>query len=103
MEPIRVTIDGRITHINSHKSKTTIDELRPLVVEFVSKIELDGEFNQQLAEEIQALDINKEIFTRMLNDLDSYLEFNDIEADEVNFPFEEWLPQMILIDDNYKA
>lgn len=103
MEPIKVNAINGITHINSHKSEVTMDELRPLVTEFVSKLELDGEFDVMLLEKIQALDINKNIFTKMLNDLDSFLEFYDIESDEVNFPFEDWLPQMLLIDDNYKA
>lgn len=103
MEPIKVNnIDG-ITHINSHKSKTTINELRPLVAEFVSQFELEGIINQDLIEHIKELDINQDIFNKMLNSLNSFLEFDDLDVDEVNFPYEEWLPQMLLIDDNYKA
>jgi hypothetical protein len=102
MKPIKVnSID--VPHINSHKSETTIDELRPLVTEFVSKLELKGEFDTELLAKIQSLDINQDVFTKMLNDLDSFLEFHDVDSDEVDFPYEEWLPQMILIDDNYKA
>ena len=102
MEPIKVnSID--VPHINSHKSNTTIDELRPLVAEFVSKFELEGELNQSLLSKIKELDINQEVFNKMLNNLDSFLEFDDANNDEVNFPYEEWLPQILLIDDNYKA
>lgn len=103
MKPIKVNAIDGITHINSHKSETTIEQLRPLVTEFVSKLELEGEFDAVLLAEIQSLDINQNVFTKMLNDLDSFLEFHDVDTGEVDFPYEEWLPQMLLIDDNYKA
>lgn len=104
MEPIRITtVMTGVEHINSHKSKVSEDELRPLVAEFVSKLELEGEYDIAILEQIQSLKINHEIFNKMLNELDSFLEFYDIDDDEVNFQYEEWISQMLLIDDNYKA
>ncbi len=101
MEPIKVTTNSKITHINSHRAKTTIDELRPLVTEFISLLEVSGEFNEELYNEIVNLDINVEVFAKMLNELDLFMEFDDI-PDESNFPYQEWLPQLLLINENYK-
>lgn len=104
MDAIRITAAATgIQHINSQKSIVTEDELRPLVTEFVSKLELHGEFNTDILEQIQLLEINHEIFNQMLNELDSFLEFDDVDDDEVNFPYENWISRMLLINSNYKA
>ena len=100
MNPIRVT-NSRTTHINSRKSETTVDQLRPLVVELVYSLELRNEFNQEIYNKLSSLDINMSVLQKMLNDLYSFIEFDDV-PDQVNFPYEEWLTQLILIDDNYK-
>ncbi|MBP6914366.1 hypothetical protein KBB74_02640 [Candidatus Parcubacteria bacterium] len=99
MEPIRATTS--ITHINSHKSETTIDQLRPLVARLVYSLEINGEFETSIYNQIMELNINQGVFFKMLNDLNLFIEFDDVK-DEVNFPFEEWLPQLLLIDENYK-
>jgi len=99
MNPIRVT--NKITHINSHKSEITVEQLRPLVAELVSDIELGREFNQDLYNKITELDINHQTLQKMLNELNAFIEFDDV-PDQVNFPYEDWLTQLILIDDNYK-
>lgn len=101
MEPIRVT-DEKTTHINSHKSETTVEQLRPLVAEFVQNLEVDNFFDKELYDKIMSLDINKNMFNKMWNDLQMFMEFDDVPG-EVNFPYEDWLPQLVLIDDNYKA
>lgn len=98
MEPIRA---GNVAHINSHKSETTVEQLRPLVAELVSDIELGKEFNQELYNTILELDINHQMLHKMLNELDAFMQFDDV-PNEVNFPYEEWITQLVLIDDNYK-
>lgn len=99
MEPIRATTS--ITHINSHKSETTIDQLRPLIEKLVYSLEVDGEFDTSVYNQIIELNINQGVFFKMLNDLNLFIEFDDVK-NEVNFSFEEWLPQLLLIDENYK-
>ena len=99
MEPIRATTS--ITHINSHKSETTIDQLRPLVARLVYSLEINGEFETSIYNQIMELNINQGVFFKMLNDLNLFIEFDDVK-DEVNFSFEEWLPQLLIIDENYK-
>lgn len=101
MEPIKVTTDSRITHINSHKSSVTIDELRPLVTEFVTMLEVHNNFSKELYDRIMGFDINKSVFVKMINDLESFIEFDDVPG-EVNFPYEDYLPQLVLIDENYQ-
>jgi len=99
VEPIRATTS--ITHINSHKSETTIDQLRPLVAKLVYSLEVNSEFETSIYNQIMALNINQGVFFKMLNDLNLFIEFDDVKG-EVNFPFEEWLSQLLLIDENYK-
>jgi hypothetical protein len=101
MSNIKVTVSDKITHINSQKSTTTIDTLRPLVAEFVASLEVDNVFNQELYNKIVDMDINRQVFDKMINSIESFMEFDDV-PDQVNFPYEEWLPQILLTDDNYK-
>lgn len=99
MEPIRIT-NEKISHVTENKSSVTIDELRPLVAEFIHFFEVEGIFNTDLYEKIISLNINKSMFNKMLNELELHKEFDDI-PDEVSFEYERWLPQLLLMDDNF--
>jgi len=98
MNSIRATTST--THINSNKSDVTIDQLRPLIAKLVNQMELNNEFDIDVYNEIINLNINQNIFFKMLNNLDLFMELDDTK-DEVNFPFEDWLSQLLLIDENY--
>lgn len=99
MEPIRIT-NEKISHVTENKSSVTIDELRPLVAEFIHFLEIEGVFNTELYEKIISLNINKSMFNKMLNDFELHKEFDDV-PDEASFEYEEWLPQLLLMDDNF--
>jgi len=96
---IKVSINT--PHINSQKSNIDMDKLHSLVMEFVSKFENEGLFNQDLYEQITSMDINMKVFDKMLKELELFADFDE-NKDEIDFPYEEWLTRLILIDDNYR-
>lgn len=99
MESIKITT-GSTSHVTDKRSPVSIDELRPLVAEFIHFLEIENLFNEELYNQIIALDINKSMFNKMLNDFNLYKEFDDV-PDEVGFDYEKWLPQILLMDDNF--
>ena len=41
------------------------------------------------------------VFNKMLKELELFADFDE-NKDEIDFPYEEWLTRLILIDDNYR-
>lgn len=96
---IKVSINT--PQINSQRSSVNMEKLSLLIEKFVAELENEGLFNQDLYDQITSMDINKPVFEKMIKELELFADFDE-NKDEIDFPYEEWLTRLILIDDNYK-
>lgn len=81
----------------STKQKLEIDENQFLkdLVQFIDDIENKESFDEDLYNKLLSYGINKEEFEKMIEMLNVYSSYDDIDKETIGFPYENWVPRLL--------
>lgn len=93
---IKVTIPKNLT---TRTQKIVIDEeaFNHDITTFVNNMENLELFDQLLYDKIIAYGINKEVFDKMIVELQKFSEY-DCDKDLISFPYQNWIPKLLQIE-----
>ena len=81
----------------STKQRLEIDEEKFLkdLTQFIDERENKDSFNEELYQVLLSYGINEDEFKKMIERLEIYASYDDLDKETIGFPYENWIPRLL--------